>query len=314
MFESRLSTESALRGAALTESPPFNVVAILTCHNRVNLSTSCLVSLATSFNRATIDFPGMKLSVVAVDDGSTDGTSNALIGVWPEATIVQANGSLYWAGGMALAERIAIRDHPSLTHLLWLNDDTLLLPDSVCNLLKLSVQLPDSIIVGSIADYDSGEVIYSGIRCSRWHPGHNRKVSPNGAPQKVDTMNGNAVLVPVSVVAALGGIDGQYGHAAADFDYGRRASALGYETWLIGEVCGLGKRDQPKRPASILGRWRDLTSIKGAPPGKNLRYVKRHAGVLWPIFAVSPYMMFVIKELRFALDDLCHRARRRLTK
>ena len=80
------------------------VVAILTCHNRREKTLACLRSY---FDQA-LRFPA-NLEVVLVDDGSSDGTAEAVRALGASSVeIVAGSGDLYWAAGMALAEERAL--------------------------------------------------------------------------------------------------------------------------------------------------------------------------------------------------------------
>ena len=66
-----------------------------------------------------------------------------------------------------------------------------------------------------------------------------RLVAPdNGMPQPCTTFNGNVVLVPKSVYRRVGGIERRFSHAYADFDYGLRARALGFQVVVSGNAVG----------------------------------------------------------------------------
>src|SRR6476620_8947755 len=97
------------------------VAVIMTVHNRREKTLACLRSVAASRS------PSVDYQVFIVDDGSTDGTSQAVQTEFPAASVIGADGDLYWAAGMALAESAA-REH-AWDVLLWLNDDVELIPD-----------------------------------------------------------------------------------------------------------------------------------------------------------------------------------------
>ena len=141
-------------------APARTVTAVLTCHDRREHTLACLDAIAGQGGHdAAVD-------VVVVDDGSTDGTAEAVSRRHPSATIVPGDGSLWWNGGMRLGLATALRgDDPD--HLWWLNDDTVLDPDALATLLAVvdAVGPADTppIVVGSTRDPDSGELTYGGV-------------------------------------------------------------------------------------------------------------------------------------------------------
>ncbi len=71
-----------------------SITIIFTCYNRKEKTLKCL---------ETIEDETLKLSYIAVDDKSTDGTAEAiktfLEGKNREYELLDGTGSLYWAGG-----------------------------------------------------------------------------------------------------------------------------------------------------------------------------------------------------------------------
>lgn len=80
-----------------------NIAVLLTCHNRREKTLSCLQSLFG----ATMP-EGYKTEVFLVDDGSTDGTGEAVEKCFPQVTVIQGDGNLYWNKGMNLAWKNAV--------------------------------------------------------------------------------------------------------------------------------------------------------------------------------------------------------------
>ncbi|MGG2362331.1 glycosyltransferase family 2 protein, partial [Salmonella enterica] len=89
------------------------------------------------------------IGVLVVDDGSPDDTVPAIRARYPTIEILQADGSLWWAG--AMARGIAATAASADFHF-WLNDDVRLDPDAVARLLAIHDESPGAIIVGTTRD------------------------------------------------------------------------------------------------------------------------------------------------------------------
>ena len=90
-----------------------SIAAILTCHNRKKKTLTCLADLMNQDEISKVD-----LHVYLVDDGSTDGTSDAVKQKFPQVNILQGDGTLYWNGGMRFAFSIAKKS--DYDYYLWL--------------------------------------------------------------------------------------------------------------------------------------------------------------------------------------------------
>src|SRR5450759_4701317 len=104
------------------------LAVLMACHNRVANTRDCLMALKNQ------QPSGVTVDVFLVDDGSTDGTAQAVRKVYPDATIIQGDGNLYWCGGMRLAFAQAIQK--SYDFYLWLNDDTHLEEDAFLRIFQ----------------------------------------------------------------------------------------------------------------------------------------------------------------------------------
>ena len=275
------------------------LVALLTCHNRRDLTLRCLASY---FSQA---FPeeAPELEAVVVDDGSADGTAEAVRARFDAVRIIEGDGSLFWARGMQRAETKAVETRPDF--LLWLNDDVVLDDTAVATLLRAAASCPDAVVVGALVDPVTKAVTYSGVSLSRWHPLRARLVEPVGGPLEADTFNGNVVLVPRAVYERVGPIDGHFSHAQADFDYGLRARMAGFRTVVapapIGACSRVGQRarfDDMSLP--LRERWRLVQGPTGLPMRSHARYLRRHGGLLWPIFWAAPYVKLIVSALSTA--------------
>ncbi|MGW1882569.1 glycosyltransferase family 2 protein [Streptomyces sp. NPDC001970] len=266
------------------------VVVLIASHNRCETTVRCLRSLIGQGG------PEVSVRVVLTDDGCTDGTAHAAREVWPRIHVLQGNGTLFWAKAMALAASAA----GDYDFLLWLNDDVILDPGALSRLLGTYRSLAataegDRIVVGGLRDPHSGTVTYSGVhRLSRLRPVHFATLAPTDRPVRAETMNGNLVLIPRPVVQRVGQIDPGFSHGLADFDYGLRARRLGCAIWVAAGTLGTCARNSaagtwtdPALP--FLKRMHTMCSPKGLPPGSWLRFTRRHAGSMWPVYWLSPY-------------------------
>lgn len=285
--------------AAEQASSPLRVGILLTCHNRREITLRCLDRLAAC------ELPvGVDLRVILVDDGSTDGTSQAVTKRHPNVEIVHGDGSLFWAGGtrtaMLRARELGLDAH------VWLNDDVGLDPTALLDLVGTYRDAREhtgemSIVVGTMRDPQTDETTYGGVRqTSRWHPLKFAVVDPGDQPKRCDAMNGNLVYIPAAVVDEIGVLSDVYVHAIGDFAYGLEARAHGAAIWTCPGYQGTCGRNDPAgtwedRALPVAERYRKLRGPKGLPRRAYIRFL-RLAGArwTWPFFYVLPYVRVAI--------------------
>lgn len=260
------------------------IAVLMACHNRRDTTVECIRRLLQQKDISE------HMRLFLVDDGSTDGTSTAVRSVMPHADIISADGNLFWAAAMSLAEQHAMRERPA--YLLWLNDDTFLDHDAVTRMMLASYRHPEAIIVGATRDPVSGLRTYGGRRRVGWHPQRLRDVPISATYEVADTFNGNVVLIPIGVRYKVGAIDGEFPHAYADDDYGLRATALGVSVIQPPGTVGTCAHHPPFLDASlgVIARWQQLESPQGLPFRAQYRFLRRHAGPLWPLILVGGYV------------------------
>ena len=258
------------------------LAVLITCHNRREQTLGCLGALRGQ------DLPNADLRVYLTDDGSTDGTGAAISAVDLPIRVVAGSGELYWAAGMAMAERAAMGDDPDL--LLWLNDDVILDPDGLAALMVVHEHAPEAIVVGTVRDPDTSGKTYGGRNRRGRHPQRFSSVPQVDQIQGANAFNGNVVLIPRSARNTVGPIDGSFAHAYADDDYSLRASKL-----FVPILCAAGTvgicRPNPAgaAPTSVRASWNQLQAPKGLPWRSQVRYLRRHGGLLWPAYLAWGY-------------------------
>lgn len=244
------------------------VAVLLTCHNRRALTIACLRSLTRCLPDA---------DVFLTDDGSVDGTAEAVKAEFPLATIVRGDGSLYWCRGMRLAWQQALNGR--YDHYLWLNDDTVLY-DGFFDELSGCASLcgGECIVCGLVEDQGRTSTIYGG------YDARNRKIQADGTMQDVVRMNGNLVLVPRVVVERIGILDSYFIHDLGDVDYGLTARRNGIRVVSTRKNIAQGVTNAQCRVrqwgVDVVKRFQRLNSPLGSPLSQNFYFRRKHYGWL----------------------------------
>lgn len=246
-----------------------NIAVLLTCHNRKNKTLECLANLYKQNKVNNFSF-----DIYLVDDGSTDGTGEAVLDQFPEVNVIQGNGELFWNRGMCLAWETA-RENGNYDGVIWLNDDTLLYSNALEVLNNNITEHPNSIIVGTIESSQTpGHLTYGG----RWK---GNVVNPNNEVYECDKINGNFVLVPKTVSDRIGYLDPYYRHSIGDSDYGLRAKRNGVKV-IVTPIVGSCDRN-PTEPnwnkGTLIERFKKLYSPLGNNPFETFHYHKQFSYV-----------------------------------
>lgn len=227
----------------------YDIAVILTCFNRKAKTIACLEGLYSA-QKAYSDAE-ISLSVYLTDDGCTDGTSQAVRDTFKDKdiTIMQGDGSMYWAGGMRFAWKEALKKKDKWDFYLLLNDDTTPMDNMFHELLNAhtySLQTfgKPGVYSGVTCDIENPNVItYGGAVWVNRFLGTDRRVLPLGIPQIVDKTNANILMVAKAVTEKIGIFYKGYIHGAADYDYSIQAKKHGFTAFITANVCGKCERD-----------------------------------------------------------------------
>ena len=256
------------------------VAILLTVFNRREKTLKCLDicyrQIDAMKSEGIYDF-----HIYMVDDGSSDGTSDAVRESFPQTSIIRGNGGLYWNQGMRLAWDTAVLQSPDFY--IWINDDTFLEQNALGTLMETSNFLKHKAIVVGTAEDSEGRLSYGG------RTRYGKLVTPDPTiPVPCWTFNGNLVLIPAYVYRILGNLDEHYQHSFGDFDYGARAAAANIVRVVAPGVLCKCSRDTgvPKwrdRNYPLRNRIASLHSPKGRPPKEQFRYDVRSRGFIFAL-------------------------------
>ena len=273
------------------------VAVVLATHNRRSSTLRSLASLLVAADTANA-----QISVIHVDDGSSDGTAQEVLRLIPDAQQILTDGNQYWAGAMRQGLALAYQSNPD--YVLWLNDDVLLYPDALKELLAVSNNPAAlTIAVGALVEPGTDTCSYSAVTAQRtWRNTVFGLLTPDQANSATaaDTMNGNLVLLPRAVYQQVGNFDPVFQHGMADYDYGLRATQrfgcrIAVSSRFLGE-CARNSTEGTFRDRSLglRERWKLLLDPKGLPPKQWIHFQRCHGGPTWPIAAISPYVQTLI--------------------
>ena len=228
-----------------------NLAVLMTCHNRVETTLSCLSRLMPQLKDGD--------KVFLVDDGSTDGTGARVRSAFPSVSVIDADGSLYWAKGMNLAWSTAINSGRGFDFFLWLNDDVALKPDAISRLVSdwTSCGNQKAVLVGACAVNEQESACSYGVSDLSGN-----KIRPNGqSVQCADGwFNGNAVLVTFETYESVGMISDDYTHARADYDYAERLKRARVPFFCSSQYVGVCRNDFFRKMHGV-GLWQRVRML-----------------------------------------------------
>jgi GT2 family glycosyltransferase len=277
------------------------IVALLTSFNRRTLTLACIDALY----RQRLP-QGWELGIVLVDDGSKDGTAQAVAERFPGVRLIHGDGNLYWNGGMRAAMAAAVNGPAGAPEvLLWVNDDLELAVDALERLIDVGLRVRaeqgrEPIVVGSVYSRRAQAQSYGAVE----FPYAIKRVTPRFVFSAehvlpAQSMNGNLVAIFRGAWEAVGDLDPIFTHTMADFDYGLRARRHGVPLVVAPGYVGYCDRNAAADTyldagADLRTRWRNVTGPKGRPVRAWWVYTWRHAGWLAPLLFAWPYVRALV--------------------
>ena len=200
-----------------------NKNAVITpVHNRRETTLACLRHL-----RATGDLE--RFGVIVVDDGSTDGTSEAVRAEFPRVEILCGDGSLWWTGAVALGMQHAFE--AGAEAVCWLNDDCLPVSGTLRMLFDHALVPPGQIVAPACFDAKTKAAVPNAFL---------RRVRVNARPgekQPADGLSGFCVVLPRAVWMRIGRPDAvHFPHYYGDNAYTLLAARAGFPVLVLGDA------------------------------------------------------------------------------
>lgn len=285
------------------------IAVLLTCFNRKEKTLNALENLMQAFNTVS---KSINLKIYLTDDGSTDGTGDAVKEKYPEARVLQGNGNLFWAGGMRNSWREAIKkDYDAY---LLLNDDTFVFSDVFSQLIEAHNYSKEKfgmggIYLGSTKDIETGLLSYGGAKLTNKFLFKYEFVQPNGNFQSCDLGNANIMMVSNDVVSKIGILSEGYVHGVADYDYTLKAIDKNIPVLITKDYCGTCTDDhsdiyQVFPEKTFKERLALLKSPLALDFGSNFKLMKRHFPLRVPFVLLTAGFKLFLPNLYVKLSNL----------
>src|SRR5436190_2986925 len=170
--------------------PPKPDWMVIPVHNRREVTLACLRALASD---GILDWA----TILIVDDGSTDGTGEAIAGEFPRVVVLRGNGSWWWAGAIRRGMELALAR--GAARIFWLNDDC---QPPAGGLARLRDEVARSTGVRWIEARSPDGWSYGAHRKTLWRI---RRCTPEEERLgKIDSFSGNCVCVPREWIERIG--------------------------------------------------------------------------------------------------------------
>jgi len=275
-------------------TPPTYVV-VLNWNGRDD-TLECLASLAR------VTYPSV--SVLVVDNGSSDGSQEAIRRRYPEVALLETGSNLRFAGGNNAGIRFAL--DRGADQIVLLNNDTTVDPEFITAMSAALESSPGAGIVAPKILYsaDPGIVWYAGGEISFWtgtmrHRGIRRRDDGRfDRPCETDYATGCCLMATRSAVETIGLLDESYFMYSEDADWSLRARRAGFRVlyeprarvWHKVSVSAGGHLSAFKMRNKFLS---------------NFRFFARHAS--WYHWLCFPWMNLIINGIAAGRSLLAER-------
>ena len=194
------------------------------------------MTLATVASLLALDYPG--LGVLVIDNGSTDGSDEAIAAAFPSVRRLRTSDNLGISGGLNLGFRVGMQE--GWNYLMPMNNDIEVAPDLLRELVEAAESDPMIGCVGPKCFY------YYGDRNRLWSAGGRLRFRESVTRERgmgeldhgqydrdgeVDYVNGALMLVRREAMAATGLWDPVYHVSVEDADWCVRMKRAGFRCW-----------------------------------------------------------------------------------
>lgn len=180
------------------------------------------------------------IKIVVVDDGSTDGTAEAITAKYPATVVLTGSGNLWWSGSTNLGVEYALKHKAD--YILTINNDLTVDKAYVQTLVDAAQNNPGALIGSTVVDETDPQNVWfagAGFDYKRGEMQHvNGPLSQfKGKVLASDWLSGMGVLIPSEVFEKIGLYNTKdFPQYFGDSDFSLRAKEAGYKLLVSGDA------------------------------------------------------------------------------
>lgn len=260
------------------------------CHNRVALTKRSLKSITKTLKNTKLV---NNFHFFVLDDCSTDETYSFLKN-YNNTSVVKSKKNLFWAGGMNFCFNFFYKELIKYDLFIPFNDDIKINVKNFDRLLDQYLKLLEDKkkLILSVPCHYNDEITYSGFKF-KIHSSIPmfKKVDPiKNNILKIDIVNMNFTLIPISVLKKYKFLEDYFTHSLADFEYSLRLKKHKINSYLYDLPSIICEQN-------LTGRQK-LKGINKLPQIKFYKKYFKFYYYFWPIRKVlSPFRHIILKLL-----------------
>lgn len=281
------------------------IAVLLTCFNRKEKTLSALTAI---FDAQKELKENVDLTIYLTDDGSSDGTGDAIRQQFPSVKVLQGNGELYWAGGMRNSWKAALKN--DYDAYLLMNDDTdvhegfleeLIETDAYCK----KTYGKHGIYIGTTTDGITKKISYGGsVFTNKFLAKYIRVIPNKETPQECELGNANILLAHKDVVEKIGILSEGFIHGMADFDYTLKARKADIPVLITPNILGVCTNDHTNpyltfHQLSFKERVKKLYHPIGLDFKSQLHYMKRNFLYRLPLVFIAGWLKVIFPKFYY---------------
>ena len=272
------------------------IALVIPVYNRRETTLQGLKSLSR------VDSKGLDVKIFVVDDGSTDGTGDAVAKNFPEVALIKGDGTLHYAAGTNRGIEAALDWNADF--IVTMNDDSVFHEKFLLRLVETARKNPRSIIGALLLLWNEPHKVFQvGQKWKTFRGGWEMPedltaFSVGREPFEVECIVGNCVLFPAEAIRENGLMDEEkFPHGWGDAQYLMRMRKAGWK--LLVEPKALVWCEPNTNPAPFHKQsFKDLLKIffinKRHPGNLHRQFIARWESAPVKILAIPAFATYIL--------------------
>lgn len=282
------------------------IFVLTAVHNHIENTKSFLKSLDGQ------DYE--EVSVIIIDDGSSDGTYEYIKNNYPKVKIIKGDGNLWWTGSLCTGIEEILKRSLKSDYILTINNDCTFNNDYLSSLINVA-KIHPKFIVGSCVLSKKNQSVWDAGVYINWNPLNfysdinvNKRDIENNVlySSAFDTLSSKGTLFPVGLISKIGNFDSKsFPHYLSDYDYFYTAKKNGYlpvvsyKSLVFNTIERTGIGDTIKNNLTLKEYFDLLFSRKSKVNiVDHFKFVKKHSPAK---YIVVNYLRVIAKAVHYLL-------------